>query len=76
MFLAANDERMTDILELSEDDLTTTSPICLLDHTLADVSAGEDYYYNALVLFCSTWSLFQLNRKGRIQLLKHKLLLQ
>lgn len=48
MFLVINEERMTDTLELLRDDITT-SPMCLLDHTLADVSAGEYYYYNALV---------------------------
>lgn len=49
MFLVINEKRMTDMLELLRDDLITTNPMCLLDHTLADAGAGEDYYYNAPV---------------------------
>jgi len=49
MFLVINEERMTDMLKLLGGDLITTSPMCLLDHTLVDINAREDYYYNALV---------------------------
>lgn len=36
MFLVINEERMNDMLQLLGDDLITTSPVCLLDHILAD----------------------------------------
>lgn len=49
IFLVINEERMTDVLELLGGDLITTSSMCLLDHTLADIGSGEDYYYNTLV---------------------------
>lgn len=62
MFLVINEERMTDMLELLGGDLITTSPMCLLDHTLAGGRAGEDYYYNALVfLTCHYFAAHSLS---------------
>lgn len=50
------------MLELLGGDLITTSSMCLLDHTLADISSGEDYYYNALVfLTCQYFAAHSLS---------------